>query len=529
MAVLKGGKSQYPFWGASVNLITGLDPLGLQTTSEATYAAMLPGISNLTNRLRYYGFYCWLLSFYFSKEKKGNSEEQYKFIRRAELMIAILMHSERAEVQQITGSRFAGGMIDTTENSFYDLAYGADKDGTSKAVYWKYPSGAFGQYYYGAMQVLSLVIAAINDDGDVIYMLTDPNERQKVSGKELGKAFDKELPTEIKDLFYTSIKKGKLYKKDVEHLIEYFYIDTVDPATAEWDLYVQMLLDRDEPAVEVEEHFTFHRKETIQYLLRFASSNEDEYNWYAYLLDCYRKKIGTDESRPSDTEIGWYCYQLNEYWQFACGTVFWGVLQYLYNLQSEQYLPSLIDNISGKAFKRMEPKLAADDVLLQDTIKQAAARNEEDIVTGIDTTSAGDPINAIADGLTLLFKVYSANKENLPFLKDYMKRLHVERDGNMVDGLLLIHQSEQKRLMSFLKEFILRNIVYRHQLVALRKMGNGTQSTQKFIIEEQYIRLIDTFPPRNTSPRMNALRNILFDLRVIDDEGYLTDLSNQLV
>lgn len=53
MAVLQKGKSVYPFWGASINLITGLDPLGLQTTSEATYATMMPGISNLTNRLRY--------------------------------------------------------------------------------------------------------------------------------------------------------------------------------------------------------------------------------------------------------------------------------------------------------------------------------------------------------------------------------------------------------------------------------------------------------------------------------------------
>lgn len=529
MAVLKGGKSQYPFWGASVNLITGLDPLGLQTTSEATYAAMLPGVSNLTNRLRYYGFYCWLLSFYFSKEKKGNSEEQYKFIRRAELMIAILMHSERAEVQQITGSRFAGGMIDTTENGFYDLAYGADKDGTSKPVYWKYPSGAFGQYYYGAMQVLSLVIAAINNDGDVVYMLTDPNERQKVSGKELAKAFDKKLPSQIKELFYNSVKKGKLYKKDVETLIEYFYIDTVNPTSDEWNLYVQMLLDKDEPAVELEEHFTFHRRETIQYLIRYAASNNGEYNWYDFLLDCYSKKIGEDETRASDTEIGWYCYQLNEYWQFGCGTVFWGVLQYLYNLQSEQYLPSLIENISGKVYKKMQPKLSTNNVLVRDVVKQSALRDEEDIISEVDTTSAGDPINAVAEGLSLLFKVYDANKEYLPFLKDYMKRLRVERDGNMVDGLLLIHQSEQKKFSSFLREFILRNIIYRHQLVALRKMGNGTQSTQKFIIEEQYIRLIDTFPPRNTSPRMNALKNILFDLQVIDDDGYLTDLSKQLV
>jgi len=71
MAVLQKGNSISPFWGENINLITGLDPLGLQVTSEATYSTLLPGISNLTNRLRYYGFYCWLINFYFQKEKKG--------------------------------------------------------------------------------------------------------------------------------------------------------------------------------------------------------------------------------------------------------------------------------------------------------------------------------------------------------------------------------------------------------------------------------------------------------------------------
>lgn len=66
-------------------------------------------------------------------------------------------------------------------------------------------------------------------------------------------------------------------------------------------------------------------------------------------------------------------------------------------------------------------------------------------------------------------------------------------------------------------------------MVALRKMGNGSQSTHKFFIEEQYIRFIDIFPPRNTSPRMNALQNIMFDLQVIDEEKVLSPLHTKLL
>ena len=90
MGVLQKGKSIYPFWGESIKLIPGQDPLGLQVTSQALYITLLSGIGNLTNRIRYYGFYSWLLKLYFEKEKNGNSKTQSTFIRRAELMYIFL-------------------------------------------------------------------------------------------------------------------------------------------------------------------------------------------------------------------------------------------------------------------------------------------------------------------------------------------------------------------------------------------------------------------------------------------------------
>jgi hypothetical protein len=42
----KKGKAIYPFWGASINLITGLDLLSLQTTSEATLINPKPSSQN---------------------------------------------------------------------------------------------------------------------------------------------------------------------------------------------------------------------------------------------------------------------------------------------------------------------------------------------------------------------------------------------------------------------------------------------------------------------------------------------------
>lgn len=532
MAVLQKGKASYPFWGASINLITGLDPLSLQTTSEATYSTMLPGISNLTNRLRYYGFYCWLLDFYFTKEKKGNSTEQYRFIRRAELMVAILMQSERKEVLQITGSNFAADMINNQTGKFFDLADGADRDDPDKKVYWLFHSGAFGQYYYGAMRTLALVVAATNDDGDMIYNVTQPHARQKVSGKELADSFDKSLSDSIKELFYNNIKKGKLYAKDIPELIEYFAIDQITTKSPEWPLYVAMLLDKDEPGQELEEYFTWHRRETILELIQSALEQNGEYNWYKLLLKAYDLKSGSAASPVSETVKGWYTYQFNEYYQYACGTIFWATLQQLYNLQQDQYLPSFVNKLAKAITKdlcKAIPNTTPESSLQLVLTSMSTTPDEETIFQEIETNHDSKPAEAASKGFLLLFQLYNKNLELLHPLKEFMSRKQMIREGNMADGLLAFHTAAADRIELFIEQFLLRKIIYRHQMVAIRKMGNGTQSTHKFIIEDQYLRFIDTFPPRSTSPRMNALRNLLFDLNVIDDEGMLSPLHKKIL
>ena len=75
---------------------------------------MLPGMTNLTQRLRYYGLYCWLLNEYAKLELESEEkslQHHYTFIRRAELIIAFLMLNEDPEVTSILGSDFAGRLF----------------------------------------------------------------------------------------------------------------------------------------------------------------------------------------------------------------------------------------------------------------------------------------------------------------------------------------------------------------------------------------------------------------------------------
>jgi hypothetical protein len=512
MAKLQKGNTIYPFWGEHLTLITGLDPLGLQLTSEATYATLLPGISNLTNRLRYYGFYCWLIDFYFQKENKVSQTEQFRFIRRAELLIAIIMQIERKHITQITGSEFASYLINE-ETTEFDLKKGADQSHTDSKVYWKYPSGAFGQYYFGALKALNLVQRYENTVHDVIFNITEPNEKQKVSGRALADAFDVTLNDTIKTIFYKAIKTGKLLRRDVTDLVNFFEINTIKPNSLEWQLYVNMLLDKDYPSEITEERYSFNRRDTIKALLSMT-----EYSWYNYLNDCYKQKI--NETEPANT--GWYCYMLNEHWQFACGSIFQAILCHLQAAHSPVYLPKFITDFTNLIIKELDLDTAEQ---LKNYISNLSELEYEFLG---QLKNEETPEELAKNAILLLLTLYKNNETHLSELKKYMNRHGISRDGNMVDGLLEINNQLDLPIFDFIRTFIHKKIISRHQMVALRKMGNGTQSTHKFIIEEQMIRLIETFPARSTSPRMETLRRLLQDLGVIDNAFTITDLASKL-
>lgn len=57
MSTTSAPSEQLVLWGKRHQFIQGFDPLGMQATPTATYSYLLPGITNPTNRIRYYGFF----------------------------------------------------------------------------------------------------------------------------------------------------------------------------------------------------------------------------------------------------------------------------------------------------------------------------------------------------------------------------------------------------------------------------------------------------------------------------------------
>ena len=66
-------------------------------------------------------------------------------------------------------------------------------------------------------------------------------------------------------------------------------------------------------------------------------------------------------------------------------------------------------------------------------------------------------------------------------------------------------------------------------MVAFRKMGSGTLSTEKFVVEEGLIRYIDNFEPAYTGPRIGNLISFLKDLNVFSEEFELNSSGKELL
>ena len=87
----------YPEWTEYRNR-SGLDPLGMQNGSINLYQRLVPGISNVTLRMRYYGFYAWLSGVYVRRIGDTNPKSWQRFVRRAEALYALAAQTRGGEI-----------------------------------------------------------------------------------------------------------------------------------------------------------------------------------------------------------------------------------------------------------------------------------------------------------------------------------------------------------------------------------------------------------------------------------------------
>lgn len=175
--------------------VGGLDHLAVQAPCINVYGRLLPGITNVTDRARYYSFYPWLI---WTFDKQGFTTYDDEFVerfRRADCLFTLISERHAAVVGSdyddhaaaMVGSDTLRGVSaglaegDRVRLSDYSLREGA------KTRYFKNKLGGLGQYYLGVLRELAVL------DGDASQGIKYTRQIGQLIAEQVDAGFDGDL------------------------------------------------------------------------------------------------------------------------------------------------------------------------------------------------------------------------------------------------------------------------------------------------------------------------------------------------
>lgn len=499
-----------PFWAENSGFIRGRDPLGIQNSSITVYGRLLPGMTNLTGRIRYYSFYCWLLEEYDRlnlKREKETPQAQYNFIRRAELLLAFLMVIKEPNETNVPGSNYAS---QRKFDEIYSLIQGADKPG--KDLYWEYRSGALGQYYAGSLINLELI------------EILEKYFHLKPEGQKIAKAFRSSIPADERAYFIQIVRKGTCVLRDLDKIMS-FRLNALVQGNGEWPLLNDLLLTQDGYNFRTRDgRSSKKRVESIKLYLQSKIEKIHSNDFPLWVFNNISQDID-----PNSSRFGWFYYYLNETVHYALSSIFWAFLFEAEGviLEFDSYLKDFVSEI----LKEETISGINDEDTLKNTLESFETGSIPDWLAGIkDAVRKGNSYYAASKSISLLIMVYN-------FVKPYKEQIRIFETNNYIDyqkGNLSEHLNMyiKENLDATYLEYIdrtVKNLINSHMETAYRKMGNGEANLLKFLIEERCIIHIETIVPRGTTPRIQSLHNFMTDLGYIDAGNNLTELGSKLL
>ncbi|NRD19519.1 hypothetical protein HNV08_05630 [Winogradskyella eckloniae] len=500
------GKPHYP--------ITGLDQLGLNITSERIFECLLPGLNNVTQRIRYYSFYSWFFQWYAAHIGSTSVKQQNSYLRRAEFILALISaHNQKGGVPGITKAQH----IYEISDEVIELKKGTQEGDTSVGSYWNNSRGVLGQYYISSVKQLGILA----DQGSIngLYIRTDFENKTKVSGKKLADAFIENTASNL-PVFIKAIEDNSISKLALNDLKTDFDMQLIPNNSNEQKLFWQLFSGVDNPKLKID---TFYRKETIKLVLQSFNDadNNQKYNQLHVPFSLYDKQW---DLLSTTTEKLWYLYMMEQFWSVACTSALDIFLLILKDESHDNWIDEtkLVDGIIKKLdavfeSESMQPKqdLFITEQFMGFSVPQLieSARKEEDL------------FDRLGFVLYAIQKLYLENWLHYKSILEFANTFNMHSASSFIVSMADIESKKQLTISDFSHYFLTRYIINRHYYVALRKLS-ATQNSAKFYREEGQIRYVDKFIYGYSSPRIHTLVDFLKDLNLIHkDKTELTELG----
>ena len=543
-------------------VIDGLDHLGIELVSVNLYQALLPGLTNVTERARYYSFYPWIIHRYAQEGPEERTKEAWwNWFRPFDFGYALACLAHEFELGQDLGSSVVGAVkardlikdqAPSVTINFGDYtAVDASGKPTKDGAYFKNPEGGFGQYYKNPLNELGVVQA----HGARVF----PGFRLSTfAGLKIARALDSQ---ESFEHLRQISQDGKAKLSDLADIGRDLHPNSIAEESEEESLLRCVFLGLDEDVSQGEDADRLKwRRASFHSILRYVrdcdalhGSPDIELRWA-----CITKALPDGRPWRPPSELSavietWGAYQRNDLLNYSLECLFYAALCLLDEVPMEPR--ELAATLTEQAMEAVpandeSPRLRALPSSVSAWVAACALRAKE-----ADNDPWGESSTwALARRLETAVKTKTL--EHIPALVvRVLGRLgtdvgtwNVHPFESVPTALEMskAHEVQLKRWLDrlakrsiestsdFLQELILEWILFRHLRVATRKLANQGVSTFKYRPEEGKLLLIaEELPePTFTSPRLRQGFRILEDIHYIsrvDGVRKLTDAGRDIL
>ncbi|GAB7218293.1 hypothetical protein [Vibrio comitans] len=524
-------------WVQPPQHITGLDHLAIQAPCIEIYGQLLPGITNVTDRARYYSFYAWL--FYAFESRAWREETVFiEMLRKADCLFSLIAmtHAEEHEDKSI----HSGGVVGM--NTF-QRHLGRLQDGESLRLsefshheststrYFKNAFGGLGQYYFGTLTGLNILSGDSPREGLLVEEV----------GAKIARAFEKNVNA---SLFMEILVNDSVTLDELKKLSS-FCPCQLRKDSEEKRLLVKLFREGS-AAIHRNEHEADpeakSRSASMAYMLLLIdylnhSSPEHPFDVSAFRALAYTRSLSGESTFEPFREIesSWQVYSRNELASVALQGLFHCLLESADNadakFSSARSLASwfwkigpgrkVIEQYKDQSFTQSMSVLVRE---LSDFELWQEPKHEVFLAKEIESATRQKPsnINLIVKNSLLVIASLTSREENkvgygaVRFPANYLQRYPL----NLSSIMKLFHERLASiPLESALIDLTHKQLLENHQSVAYRKLRNQGQMTFRFVTGDQGLEVVKVPPAVFTSPRFRQALQIMEDLGLTDKES----------
>ncbi|MBP6434781.1 MAG: hypothetical protein KA292_08970 [Sphingorhabdus sp.] len=494
----------FPEW-TELGQDSGLDPLGMQRPIEVIYQSIVPGISTITLRYRYYSFFPFILRHYEEKIRHSDPNEFRMFQRRCEVLFALICTYGDSELG-ITGSDWANRTLSDAragagEAAIIDFSIGADPNADESLRYLRNKGGAFGAIYATQMSEMGLI--HFPGAGD-----PNPNPVCSDVALTLADAFSRELGA-MADEFFEVVAAGKIALPSLKSF-EAMKPNQLKQGSDEHILLTDILLGKSDASGETDRM----RRNTLQMLLDVTATSRsipraEQVKWH-WFENVPNLQGGSAREVPHL----WFLYQACDLVRLAYEAILSAALTLLETAPRRRMtLADLTDELIG--FVEIAGDQTWEDFSLGLADEATAAREHAQAM--LSAMEEGETAEQVRLAVSLIAILYDRSSTATSLIEealsgaDYFQSLRTE-----VQFLDRARASSASRVIA---DLIRERILKRHMWVASRKFRNQKAYTFHMEPEEGQLRYRSHFRVSPSSPRLDQALRFLRDISLIDENG----------